>query len=171
CFAAERSLAEHGEDDGLRCAHCRPSIPFDEVKEKQRFLEHMGAHILYDLSIDRASQPCGLCLQPSPACRIFLKKGRGKDAALSVDMKRSACPNLIKFSYGSASQSSDSAPCSNHPIHCDLCPSSAPAVWPYNWEHHHQHEHPNAPVLAPDEDPSHLEPFERQKLKQIWDSR
>lgn len=171
CFVAERTLVDNGEHDGLCCTYCNPPAAFDEKKEKQRLLEHIGAHVLYDPVVDRSSEPCGLCLQPAPACQIYIKQGRAKGATPSVDMKRSPCPNLVKFSFGPAPESSSTAPCSNHPIVCDLCPNSAPAVWSYNFAHHRANKHPRAPGLALADDPSHLLPFEHRQLKHIWDSR
>jgi hypothetical protein len=53
----------------------------------------MGAHILHDATID--GEACGLCLRPSPMCRLVLKKGRGADAGYSLDLKKSTCANLM----------------------------------------------------------------------------
>lgn len=86
----------------------------------QRVLEHMGAHILFDSGVDRTTNPCGLCLLSSQACRYFVGRGKGSKASRHVDSKRSTCSNV--------------------PIPCPLCPD-APAVWRYNLQSHFLNMH------------------------------
>lgn len=81
----------------MTCSNCHPTVTFNSLL-CQCILEHIGAHILHDPSIDHLSEPCGLCLQPTPLCKIFLKKIKGQKSNLTIDMKVSSCPNLMKFS-------------------------------------------------------------------------
>ncbi|KAF8152359.1 hypothetical protein B0H34DRAFT_724881 [Crassisporium funariophilum] len=104
-----------------------PTVTLD-LSQGQRVLEHIGAHVLHDPSLDRSMPLCGLCLRPSPMCQFFLKKGKGAHAS------------------GVASESTASSPCSNVPIHCPLCPKSDPAIWRYFFRIHFQQKHPNAPL-------------------------
>lgn len=50
-----------------------------------RILEHVGACILFDSTLDRLEEPCGLCLLPSKLCRYVVVKGKGSQASLHVD--------------------------------------------------------------------------------------
>ena len=104
---------EHADPDtnfldhiGMTCPNCRPIVTFNPSL-RQCILEHIGAHILHDRSVDRLSEPCGLCLRPAPLCKIVLKKGKGQMGNLAIDMKASLCPNLVKFSIAIAAECSD----------------------------------------------------------------
>jgi len=135
--------------------------------DPQRVLEHMAAHILYDSKFDHSHDPCGLCLRPAPICLIYLKMNRG---AISVDMKRSTCINLVRFSYVDASRSSENSPCSNVPRICPLCPKDKPVVWTYNFPSHFRAQHNltnqnHFPCNFP------LSTSEKDGLKAIWDGR
>jgi hypothetical protein len=100
----------------------------------QRMIEHMGVHIVFDSTISRNLEVCGLCLRPAPMCLIYLKKGRGASKGYSVGINRSTCINLIRFKYASAGTSTESAPCTNIPVHCPICGPKQPAVWRYSLE-------------------------------------
>jgi hypothetical protein len=133
-------------------------------------LEHMAAHILHDGNIDRSHEPCGLCLRPAPICVIYLRSTRGAPGAVSVDMKRSTCLNLVRFSYADASRSSENSPCSNVPRLCPLCPNDKPAVWTYNFPSHFRARHNltnqnHFPCNYP------LSMSEKDGLKVIWEGR
>lgn len=56
------------------CAKCGPNVKLNR-SNAQRILEHMGAHILHDATLNRSQEVCGLCLRPSPMCRLLVKKG------------------------------------------------------------------------------------------------
>jgi hypothetical protein len=134
-------------------------------------LEHIGAHVLHDQSLDRSIPLCGLCLRPSPLCQLFLKKGRGAHASLTVNQAVSkGCLIKLKYSYGVASESTASSPCSNVPIHCPLCPKSDAAIWRYFFKVHFQQKHPNAP-FAKYENIWKLTAFELTEMKRIWANR
>ncbi len=120
---------------GPACTRCQPSITFN-TKYRQRIIEHCGAHILFDRSIDRSLEPCGLCLHPAPLCKIYLRKTKGRTGNITIDMRVSSCSNLIKFSITVTTQFSDASPCTNHPICCPYCPNSSPAVWSYTFCKH-----------------------------------
>ncbi|KAJ7679687.1 hypothetical protein B0H17DRAFT_879588, partial [Mycena rosella] len=129
------------------CPKCTPSLPLD-MNHPQTILAHMGAHILNDPTIDRSTQPCGLCLRPWPMCQIFLKKSGSAANTLTLDMAKSrGCPNLVYFSYGTALISKESSPCSNVPLRCTHCDAKDPTVWRYNFKEHLMQRHPDASLV------------------------
>jgi len=111
---------------------------------RQPIVEHIGAHILHDPSVNCSSKLCGLCLQLAPLCKIVLKKGKHQAGNLAIDMKASTCPNLVRFSIVVATVCSGSSPCTNHPFICPHCNDSEPhsVVWSYNFRFHLLHRHP-----------------------------
>jgi hypothetical protein len=144
CFVCEddsSTRAPSVNDEDSMCSKGGPRTQLVRGSNAQRVLEHMGAHILHDPSVDRSQELCGLCLRPAPTCLIFLKKGRGAAAGHSVDLSRSTCINLMRFKYATASNSSETSPCSNSPRICPLCPVNSPAVWSYNLEPHFHSRH------------------------------
>ena len=171
-------MMEHASPDtpfvdhiGMTCPNCHPTVTFNPSL-RQRILEHIGAHILHDPSIDRLSEPCGLCLRPAPLCKIFLKKMKGQTSNLAIDMKASSCPNLVKFSIAVAAECSDSSPCTNRPIICPYCgdSKSTPAVWSYNFKSHLLRKHPS--VSSEDhKDISALTKLESEGMRRIWGNR
>lgn len=137
CFISEVSNEATADPDREGdCPRCRPSAVKLDWKQTQHILEHMGAHILFDATLNASEEYCGLCLHPSPMCQIYINKGCGADGRVSVDLSRSTCPNLICFNYKSAAQSSQQSPCSNVPVVCPHCPPSSPAVWRYSLHSH-----------------------------------
>ena len=72
------------------CPRCRPSVIWDR-KSTQKVLEHIGAHLLFDTSLDASLEQelCGLCFRPSPLCIFYLRKGPGAGASQQVDIKKS----------------------------------------------------------------------------------
>jgi hypothetical protein len=152
------------------CPKCSPAVTLDETKG-QRFLSHIGAHVLHDSTLDRSSEPCGLCLRPSPMCQFYLKKGKSAKGRLKINYAASkGCPNLITFSYNVAAESSKSSPCSNVPLRCPLCSSGDPAVWRYNMKYHFQLAHPSASLPTYQELWS-LTNFEKSQMAAIWKDR
>jgi hypothetical protein len=142
--------SDHGDrqlHDLDTCPKCRPAYEWDRT-QGQRILEHVGTHILFDSTISHLSETCGFCLQSGSTCVFYLRKGRGSGSGPQVDLIRSRCLNLVKFSYQSASTSTDSAPCSNVPIPCPLCPAKDPAIWRYNMKTHFHNHHPTAPWVT-----------------------
>ena len=141
CFVCEVSNEATGNLDGhADCPRCGPSVRLD-WKHTQRVLEHMGAHILHDATLNASEEFCGLCLRPSPMCQIYLTKRRGASGRLSVDRAKSTCPNLSRFNYKSAALSSERSPCTNVPVTCSLCPVASPAVWTYSIHAHYRAHH------------------------------
>lgn len=163
---ADTSIADH---IGLACPKCQPSIAFDSSL-RQRIVEHISAHILHDSSVDRSTEPCGLCLRPAPHCKIILKKTKGRTGNLAIDMKASSCPNLVKFSIRIAAKCSEASPCTNHPMNCPYCPKAAPATWSYTFRQHLLHVHPAIPL---DKHRSiwTLSKLEKDGMKQVWEQR
>ena len=149
------------------CPRCSPTVPLD-LLQGQYMLEHISSHILHDQSLDRTMPLCGLCLHPSPLCQFFLKKGRGMHASLTVNQAVSkGCLIKLKYSYGVASKSTASSPCSNVPIHCPLCPKSDTVTWRYFFKVHFQQKHLNVP-FAQYEKIWKLTTFELTEMKWIW---
>ncbi|TFK71092.1 hypothetical protein BDN72DRAFT_856481 [Pluteus cervinus] len=170
CFICDdNGVMEHlGKGDLVDCPLCSFNL---DLAQGQRVLEHISAHILFDPRVDRATDPCGLCLLSAATCRYFLKKGRGAKAGLKIDTDRSHGCILIKcsFSYRVAAKSSPSSPSSNIPLACPLCPKAAPAVWRYNLERHLRTVHPSVDSKG---DAYHklykLDPSEAEGMKNIW---
>jgi hypothetical protein len=150
------------------CSRCGASVKLD-WKNTQCVLEHMGAHILYDTSLNPSEERCGLCLRPAPMCQLYLTKGRGTAGKRSVDRSKSKCPNLVRFNYKNAAQSSERSPCSNVPVDCTLCPAGSPAVWTYSLHSHYRERHRLSPVHFP----VRVETSQSEKdgMKRVWNSR
>lgn len=127
-------------NDHADCSRCGQAAKLD-WENTQQILEHMGAHILYDPKLNRTEERCGLCLRPAAMCPIFVTKACSVQGRTTVDFTKSTCPNLVRFSYKSASESTETSPCSNVPITCLLCPVGSPAVWSYNLEAHFRGRH------------------------------
>ncbi|TFK58753.1 hypothetical protein BDN72DRAFT_746964, partial [Pluteus cervinus] len=149
------------------CSRCGDRAEISPTKP-QRILEHMAAHILFDEQLDTTEERCGFCLRPE-GCTMIVKKGRGSSAHPSVQLSLSKCPNLVRFTYNKAAQSTESAPCSNVPVNCPLCPPRSSAVWTYNLAIHFQKQHRLRPADFPH---SHKrDDLEVNGLKAIWESR
>jgi hypothetical protein len=145
-------VVEHNDSDssvanhiGLACPQCQPTVLFNSSL-RQHIVEHISVHILHDPSVDRSTEPCGLCLWPAPLCKINLIKTKGRTGNLAIDMKTSSCPNLVKFSISTAAKCSEASPCTNHPLHCPYCPKSSPVVWSYTFCQHLLRFHPAIPL-------------------------
>ena len=133
-------------------------------------MEHISAYVLHDPSVDRSSEPCGLCLRPEPLCKIVLKKSKGKKGKLAIDMKASLCPNLVKFNLATAAQYTYSSPCTNHPILCLHCigSESSPVVWSYNFRFHLLCKHPRV-SLQDYNNVLSLTKLEKGGMKRAWE--
>ncbi|KAK0493956.1 hypothetical protein EDD18DRAFT_1077900 [Armillaria luteobubalina] len=144
CFVCEidQNRRYHGSAWDTTCSSCVPSIPLDPTKP-HFFLAHMGTHILKN-SVSPSTEPCGLCLAPSPMCQFFLSKGKGARGQTRINYSKSrGCPDIgVTFKYMIAATSSKTSPCSNIPISCPLCPPNYPAVWKYSMRHHFMNRHP-----------------------------
>ncbi|KAF9060527.1 hypothetical protein BDP27DRAFT_1429958 [Rhodocollybia butyracea] len=172
CFVAENDAdSSNSAPSGMYlCPKCVPNIELD-MDLGQRLLEHIGAHIIFDSSVIRATEPCGFCLRPTPMCRLYLRKARGHKANLQIDTKKSTCPNLVKIWYGTASVSKKSAPCSNVPLLCELCGGlNAAAVWRYNMKEHLTNVHPTAD-LSKYEHLWSIHQHEITEMKKKWKNR
>ena len=142
-----------------------------DLSQGQCILQHMGAHVIHDPRVDRATEPCGLCLIMAPSCQFFLKKGKGARGNLKIDQDRShGCAVKVNFMYSITSESSASSSCSNVPVICPLCPKLAPAVWRYNLSYHFAWVHANAPIPHY-EDTWQLSNFESFQMKEVWSKR
>ncbi|KAJ7604100.1 hypothetical protein DFH06DRAFT_1021486, partial [Mycena polygramma] len=137
CFVVEPDDIEYrgklAVQDSLDCNKCSPAVPLS-LKNKQLILQHDGGHILFDPSIRRSDEPCGLCLRPSPLCTFVLTTGQGTDSAHQVDWKRSTCLRRLTFSMAAAMKWSPTSPCTNYLIQCPL--QCGKIIWTYNIEAH-----------------------------------
>lgn len=168
CFLCEDKKKEMELLLKKPCPACTP--PIDMPENAPVVLEHVGAHILFDTNINQQQQPCGLCLRDSSQCEFYVKKKTGANANIQVQYKRSKCANLMTFSYGHASTSSQSSPCSNVPMPCKWCPSDAPAVWKYNMAVHVRSEHPHVSI-ADNEALWKLTHAELRDMRKKWSER
>ncbi|KAK2463010.1 hypothetical protein APHAL10511_004967 [Amanita phalloides] len=127
------------------CPKCHPPLILDRTKPL-KVIEHIGAHLLFDPTIDKAEEYCGLCFCLSLLCLFHFHKGKNHNSLWQIDIKRSLCPNLIDkgFSYGPASISLPNSPCTNVPMCCPHCPESASLVWKYSMTAHYTKNHPLA---------------------------
>lgn len=154
----------------MECEFCEPP-PVLDISQSKKVLEHNAGHILHDPKVKRSDEPCGLCLRPSPLCVFYIKKGKGANASLTVDKKRSVCKYPIKFYYQKAVNSMEGSPCSNVPILCPICGPKAPAVWKYNLHAHFQHKHPSQLTNSKYTQLWHLTNFEKHEVSEIWKKR
>jgi len=156
---------------GLTCPNCQPILSFNPL-HRQCIMEHISVHILHDCSVNWASEPCGLCLQPAPLCKIVLKKAKGKNGKISINMNTSLCPNLVDLSIKVATGCSESSPCTNHPVACPYCDKleANPAVWSYNFQFHLLQKHPRV-SLETHSNLFTLTKFEKDGMKGMWDCR
>jgi len=134
-------------------------------------VEHIGAHVLHDPSVNCLSKPCGLCLWPAPLCKIVLKKAKGQIGKLAIDMKKSSCANLVKLSISAAARCSYASPYINHPVICPYCDSSesSPVVWSYNFWSHLLCRHPRI-SLEGHNGMFILTKLEKEGMKHVWDA-
>ena len=66
---------------------------------------------------------------------------RSTGIAPFLEIHKSCCPNLQRFSYQSTSTEAPNSLCMNVPLVCSLCPSSASAMWKYNLCVHFAKQH------------------------------
>lgn len=132
-------------------------------------VEHIGAHVLHDPSVDHSSKPCGLCLRPAPLCKIVLKKVKGKKGKISINMEESLCPNLVALSIAVTAGCSESSPCTNHPMLCPHCNrlELSSVVWSYNFRSHLLRKHPRV-ALGDHSNVLVLTKREKDRMKGIW---
>lgn len=151
------------------CTLCNTGFEFS-TKLGHRALEHMGAHVLFDPSINREDEPCGLCLRPSSLCRIFLARGAGGKLKLNP-LRSSGCGNWQAFRYSVAAKSTATSPCSNVPVACPICADKlSPAVWKYNLRSHIMSKHPSA-LLSRYSLLWELTRFETSQMTLFWRER
>ena len=168
CFLCKDKHATWNLITAYECTACMPSVILP--KQVQRVLEHMAAHILFDSLVERSSEPCGLCLQPTPVCIFHLKKGKGTGASEQIDFAKSVCTKQIPFSYALAAVSAPSSPSSNVPMRCLICPIMAPCVWRYNLPYLMQSKHPTISIM-PYESLWLISNAEKCLIKEIWTNR
>lgn len=90
---------------------------------------------------------------------------------MQLNVKKSSCANKLTFQYAVAEESSQSAPCSNVPIACPLCPKrSAPAVWRYILPYHLKDVH-KLNNLEPYANLWTISQSEKTQLKNLWNEK
>jgi hypothetical protein len=148
------------------CLKFTPAVPLD-LSHGQRILEHCTGHFLYDSSISRQHELCGLCMRPAPMSVFYLRKANGKP---QIDWEKSTCRFKISFRYAVAATSTSASPCSNVPVPFPLCSLKRPTVWKYNLEAHFRDVHHLAnprnflsSITISDD--------EKRRLKEIWGAR
>ncbi|KAF7344645.1 hypothetical protein MVEN_01624700 [Mycena venus] len=168
CFLCEHDTNGRSIDTEPQkiCPKCTPSVPLD-IAHGQRILEHCAAHLLYDSSINRQHELCGLCMRPTPMCVFYLRRTNGKP---QIDWDKSTCQLKVSIRYAVAAESTSASPCSNVPVICTLCGPKRPAVWKYNLEAHFRNVHQ---LHNPQSWPMNVGITDDEKtgLKRIWDSR
>ena len=76
-------------------------------------IQHISSHVLFNSSLNKTLQLCGLCFHPYPTCIIYFRKGKGAGSSIQVNLKKSRCPNLQKFSYQCAKTGASTSPCTD----------------------------------------------------------
>ncbi|KAJ7454366.1 hypothetical protein B0H11DRAFT_2200685 [Mycena galericulata] len=140
-----------------------------ESENHQKILEHNGAHILFDTSIENSDQPCGLCLRPFPTCTFELSKTAGSVAARQIDWRRSTCINPMKFKMAAAKKSTKHSPCTNHLLPCPM--QCGQNIWTYNLDAHFRGSPHNLQMLDSVPRAYQMAPGEMEQMKKIWLSR
>jgi hypothetical protein len=171
CFVCETAedLGDISNTQTFDCTRCSPLVTLD-LTQGPRVLEHIGAHILYDAVVLRSQPLCGLCLRPPPICEFFIGKGKGAHGRPRIDEKKSrGCLVKITYSYGVASESTATSPCSNVPIQCPRCSEREPAIWRYFLKAHFEERHPK--YLNQDKHLWAITKFEMLEMKKIWNKR
>ncbi|KAF8962900.1 hypothetical protein BDZ97DRAFT_1662289 [Flammula alnicola] len=167
CFLCDDTLAALADSNVSDCPKCSPPTELD-LSQGQRVLEHIGAHILFDSTVNQSWPVCGLCLRPSPLCQFFVKKGKGAKGSDKINEKLSkGCLVKMKYSYRIAAESSPSSPCSNVPIQCPICPKDDPAIWRYFFKAHFKNKH-SAELVSKYEHLWKLTKFELDQMRKIW---
>ncbi|KAJ7930974.1 hypothetical protein B0H13DRAFT_1594740, partial [Mycena leptocephala] len=155
------------------CTKCYPAVQIP-TKNYQRVLEHNGAHILFDESLQRADQPCGLCLRPFPMCTFVFLKRSGTATARQIDWAQSKCLNGSRKAkkcqiMTAAMRSSEKSPCTNHLIECPLQCGSV--VWTYNLTTHYQGSYHNLSSLSNIPVFYRMVGHEMEWMKTVWTDR
>jgi len=150
---------------------CHPPFVWDRAKPL-KVIEHISAHILFDPTVDKAEEYCGLCFHLSPLCLFYFRRGKNHHSMQQIDMRKSRCLNFGKkgFSYGPASTSSPNSPCTNVPMRCPRCPESSSLVWKYSMAAHYAKHHPQANFTDIANDFA-IGQAERSGLNAVWTNR
>ncbi|EDR03397.1 uncharacterized protein LACBIDRAFT_307198 [Laccaria bicolor S238N-H82] len=156
CFLCENEDAERHFTKKNQCSVCTPAVFFKDKTPAHRVLKHNAAHMLFDSHLKQSDELCGLCLCPAP-----------------INMKKSSCANMLGFSYSVAEESTQTAPCSNVPIRCPICPRTytTPVLWQLNLEQHMKSRHHEVVNLIPYEHLWKISEAEKVQLKASWNDR
>ncbi|KAJ7501337.1 hypothetical protein B0H11DRAFT_1713639 [Mycena galericulata] len=170
CFLVDDGEWTRGEFKAgtIECPKCDPPVPL-AFNNPQKILEHNGAHILFDESIEKSDQPCGLCLRPYPICTFELSKTAGSAAARQIDWRRSKCMNPLKFKMAAAMKSTNNSPCTNHLIPCPM--QCGLFIWTYTLDAHLRGSPHNLLSFEGGSNFYQMAPGEKERMEEIWLSR
>ncbi|KAF8150990.1 hypothetical protein B0H34DRAFT_825169 [Crassisporium funariophilum] len=170
CFICEDDTrkGDFRHSQQLPCCQFCPGVLISTFNG-QNLLKHMASHILHDTRVNKASEPCGFCLNTTSPCKIFLKRNG------AIDMQKSRCPYLRNIRINQARTFSKLQPCTNHPLRCKLCSPDGtapdkPAVWKYNFLVHLSKVHPSA---LPENHTSawQSDPQEKTLMRRVFEDR
>ncbi|KAJ7106158.1 hypothetical protein C8R44DRAFT_638603, partial [Mycena epipterygia] len=150
--------------ESVECAKCDPPLPLP-FKNKQTILQHNGGHILFDPTIKRSDQPCGLCLRPYPMCEFYLARGSGTDSAWQVDWKRSTCLRPLTFRMAAAMRWNATSPCTNYLLMCPL--GCGVVIWTYNIDAHYRSTRHRLKSLDNIDIPYKMDPHEEAAMLKL----
>ncbi|KAF8150848.1 hypothetical protein B0H34DRAFT_624722, partial [Crassisporium funariophilum] len=104
----------------VSCKLCREETPLSKMRS------HVGKHILFNMRNEKetvdllepiGALPCGFCGRDSTCQTQFsIKKGGG------VSISSTCSYHYKKMQYKAAQETTKTSPCTNVPIHCQLCP-------------------------------------------------
>ncbi len=84
----------------MACPLCHSPNVYLDLKQGQRVLEHLGAHILFDKKVSHTDEPCGCCLRPGALCLYYLTKGKGQKGKPKIDWDRTrSCPTKLTSKF------------------------------------------------------------------------
>lgn len=144
--------------DQVKCYLC------PEVLKLSAMRGHVGRHILHALRNSPytgirhgnklGNNPCGFCGRDGCITLLRSRPNAPRNTAPTI---LSTCDyHYDRMQYGTARKFSKSSPCTNVPIHCELCPQSAIGdactIWKYNALQHIWDEHTSdgaLPDLSP----------------------
>ena len=129
---------KHSSKDKVNCFLC------PEVVKLSSMRGHVGRHILHKIRHSQSSgitqdsvlgeSPCGFCGRDGCITLLKVKPNAPPNTAPII---LSTCDyHYDRMQYSTAKKFSKSTPCTNVPIHCQLCPPSETGdvctIWKYN---------------------------------------
>ncbi len=103
---------------------------------RERMRTHVGYHILNN-DVIKSQDTCGFC--GIVGCKIYSTKTSGFGSRKTLG-PNSNCSHFYGFSLKAAAKMTESSPCTNRPVKCDLCEQ---IYWSYNIQYHFDIMHAN----------------------------